>query len=659
MKISNNILILLLNLSFISCTNEFDNNSRELVNNSLLKEISINLPEIELDSMISTRTLFIMNHTGAKAYWAEGDSIGIFPANGDQVSFSIIDGVETNVATFDGGDWALKTGHSYAAYYPYDKWNIFRNNKTILLDYTGQTQTKNNNSDHLGNYDFLATGQVNPNSEGYLNLFMQRVGSIIMLDLVIPETDIYTSLTLTSSATSFITKAELDISSNDPQLTPIASCSSITLSLDRIKINANDTLHAYIMCAPVDLTDGSLMVSIKGSDTYNTEIISKNLIAGKAYKFNGVFDPNIELINFKDPEVKRICVENWDTNNDGELSTLEAQVVTSLQGAFRKNKKIKSFDELMYFTSLGGDYSSKYIPDDYDFEGCTSLTSICLPYFGSLNNYNITIGWGAFSGCTSLVNVGVPFIVDVIGAYSFYNCNSLNSINIISNKIDRYAFAGCGLSNYDFDAEVNFIGEGAFMNTNLLGIRLGGYNSSNIELEKEIFVGCTDLTTVTILDGISEIPAKTFYNLPNLETVTISEGVKSIGQEAFWGCLKLSYIDLPESLESIEVSAFHGCSYLINISLPNGLKNIGDDAFSNTNLDRITIPENILTIGDYAFSECTNLSSITINATIPPTISSTTFEETNNCPIYVPASSVDAYKAASGWSTYADRIQAI
>jgi hypothetical protein len=35
------------------------------------------------------------------------------------------------------------------------------------------------------------------------------------------------------------------------------------------------------------------------------------------------------------------------------------------------------------------------------------------------------------------------------------------------------------------------------------------------------------------------------------------------------------------------------------------------------------------------------------------------FADTNDCPIYVPADSVDAYKAAENWSQYAKRIQAI
>ena len=34
------------------------------------------------------------------------------------------------------------------------------------------------------------------------------------------------------------------------------------------------------------------------------------------------------------------------------------------------------------------------------------------------------------------------------------------------------------------------------------------------------------------------------------------------------------------------------------------------------------------------------------------------FNNTNDCPIYVPAGSVEAYKVAQYWSDYADRIQA-
>ena len=50
---------------------------------------------------------------------------------------------------------------------------------------------------------------------------------------------------------------------------------------------------------------------------------------------------------------------------------------------------------------------------------------------------------------------------------------------------------------------------------------------------------------------------------------------------------------------------------------------------------------------------------MTFNSTTPPTLYEYDLDNTNDCPIYVPAGSVETYKAASGWSEYANRIQAI
>lgn len=78
-----------------------------------------------------------------------------------------------------------------------------------------------------------------------------------------------------------------------------------------------------------------------------------------------------------------------------------------------------------------------------------------------------------------------------------------------------------------------------------------------------------------------------------------------------------------------------------------------------TNLTSVTIPSSVTSIGHNAFRSCSALTSVTVEATTPPRLGLNVFESTNNAPIYVPAESVDAYKAATYWSTYADRIQAI
>lgn len=100
---------------------------------------------------------------------------------------------------------------------------------------------------------------------------------------------------------------------------------------------------------------------------------------------------------------------------------------------------------------------------------------------------------------------------------------------------------------------------------------------------------------------------------------------------------------------------------ITSVTLPDSLKIIGQTALGyNVNLTGITIPSSVTTINSYAFYNCTGLQSVTVLAVAPPSMmGSFAFNNTNNCPIYVPSASVNAYKTATNWSTYADRITAI
>lgn len=107
-------------------------------------------------------------------------------------------------------------------------------------------------------------------------------------------------------------------------------------------------------------------------------------------------------------------------------------------------------------------------------------------------------------------------------------------------------------------------------------------------------------------------------------------------------------------------SAFEDCESVSSVIIPDNVTIINHLVFSNcTGLTSITIPESVTTIDNRAFVLCAGLNSITCEAITPPTLGDYAFNETNNCPIYVPTASVDTYKAASGWSNYASRIQAI
>ena len=109
------------------------------------------------------------------------------------------------------------------------------------------------------------------------------------------------------------------------------------------------------------------------------------------------------LIAFKDQAAKDICVKQWDSNRDGELSEKEASSVKNLQGDF---SEVSSFDELKYFTSL------KTIPDNF-FNGLKGLVSISFPE--GLE----TIGNSAFINCTGLSQLIIPNSVKSIGNGAF------------------------------------------------------------------------------------------------------------------------------------------------------------------------------------------------------------------------------------------------
>lgn len=186
---------------------------------------------------------------------------------------------------------------------------------------------------------------------------------------------------------------------------------------------------------------------------------------------------------------------------------------------------------------------------------------------------------------------------------------------------------------------------------------------------------------MTFDDAITSIGANAFYECTNLESVTIGKSVTSIGKYAFYYCKSLVSVTLPKSLSTIEDGAFLGCWSLVNITIPQGVSFIGASAFDGcTSIENITIPNGITSIKSATFNGCSSLTSITIpqsvnsiesrafwscaalaevycKSTTPPVGEFTMFgQNAIGRKIYVPTQSVEAYKSADGWSTYADDI---
>ena len=243
-------------------------------------------------------------------------------------------------------------------------------------------------------------------------------------------------------------------------------------------------------------------------------------------------------------------------------------------------------------------------------------------------------------------------------AYTYAKLTSVtisNSVRTIGNK----AFEGCGsIINIEIPNSVTSIGEGAF--SSCYGLTSINIPSGVTSISNEIFRNCSSLTGITIPDSVTTIGSWAFQSCTSLSSINIPNGVTTINANTFSDCHSLTNITIPDSVTTIGNSAFYRCSGLTSITISDGVTSIGQSALSYcSGLTSITIPSSVTNIGAGAFRYCTSLTSVTCLATTPPTMLNSVFDNTNNCPIYVPAASVDAYKAAARWSTYANRIQAI
>lgn len=226
----------------------------------------------------------------------------------------------------------------------------------------------------------------------------------------------------------------------------------------------------------------------------------------------------------------------------------------------------------------------------------------------------------------------------------------IGAANIASSVTYRYTYTTTDGQTHtrNLTAPVTHIGVCVFADcTGLTSVAIPNSVTSIGDLA---FADCTGLTSMAIPNSVTSIEYGAFCRCSSLSNVTISSSVTTIPTQCFSSCRSLTSVTIGSSVSVIDSLAFAACSSLTNIDIPNSVKIIGNGAFSECGLTSVTIPKSVTYVGVFAFGMNNKMTRVTCLAQTPPTAFLSTFPYNySTATLYVPASSLSAYKTTYPW----------
>ncbi|MBR3074427.1 MAG: leucine-rich repeat protein, partial [Bacteroidales bacterium] len=197
-------------------------------------------------------------------------------------------------------------------------------------------------------------------------------------------------------------------------------------------------------------------------------------------------------------------------------------------------------------------------------------------------------------------------------------------------------------------------------NTNRGGRGVMKFDGTVVSFSEWALYKTPNLRELVIPSGVVSTSYSCFRECQQLRRVVFAPGLRILGDSSLHHNEALEEVILPDTVVSIEKDALSHAYSLRHINLPPNLEKLGRSAFLYCRkLESIVLPATLKSIGIYAFEHDKALTSITCLAPAPPAGGTEMFDDTSECPIYVPAASVEAYRTAPYWNKYAHRIREI
>ena len=255
----------------------------------------------------------------------------------------------------------------------------------------------------------------------------------------------------------------------------------------------------------------------------------------------------------------------------------------------------------------------------YAFADCTDLAEIIVP------DGVISIGDGAFQQNSGAKRVVLPPSTVYIGHGALRDCSALTSVSLpdsMSNRLFLDMFEGCtNLKSVDIPDGITDIYEGDLASCpNWTDIYYDNWGRVWNRVVSNVRDSIPDRMNVHFKDNIYDSGScgeNVTWTLTADGTLTIS-GTGAMtdytydSRSPWYSCRTyIKRVVMQQGVTSIGGDAFWDCSGLTSVTIPDGVTSIGNYAFKGcSNLASVTIPESVTSIGGSAFSGCSGLTDI-------------------------------------------------